>query len=53
MRVGYVFLKEYGVVLLLIAYAKGEKDDLTPSECAKIKELIDRIRWQFDHRTIT
>ena len=46
-RVGYVYLQEYGVVLLVVAYAKNEKDDLTPSEKKAIRTLIGRIEDEF------
>src|SRR6516162_6992350 len=36
-RVGYVYLQEYGVVLLVITYAKNEKGDLTPGEKKTIR----------------
>jgi len=46
-RVGYVYLQEYGVVLLVIAYSKDEKDDLTPNEKKAIRSLIQRIENEF------
>ena len=51
-RVGYVFLQEYGTVLLVIAYGKGEKDDLTPGEKKAIRALIRRIERAFESGTI-
>jgi len=51
-RVGYVYLQEWGVVLLLAAYAKTEKDDFSPQEQRTIRALIERVKKQFSERTI-
>jgi hypothetical protein len=46
-RIGYVFLEEFGTVLLVIAYSKNEKDDLTLGEKKAIRSLIQRIEREF------
>lgn len=47
-RIGYVYLQEYGTVLLVIAYTKNDKDDLTPGEKQAIRRLIQRIENEFE-----
>jgi putative transcriptional regulator len=51
-RVGYVYLREWGVVLLVIAYSKDEKDDLAPDEKEEIRKLILRIERGFESGAI-
>jgi hypothetical protein len=46
-RIGYVFLEEYGTVLLVIAYGKKDKDDLSGDEKKSIHALIQRIEREF------
>lgn len=46
-RIGYVYLEEYGTVLLVIAYGKGDQDDLSPDEKKTIHGLIQRIEKEF------
>lgn len=46
-RIGYVYLQEHGVVLLVIAYSKNEKDDLAPAEKKAIRQLIEKIENEF------
>ena len=46
-RVGYVYLQEYGTILLVIAYSKLERDDLMPSEKKTIRSLIQRVEREF------
>ena len=43
-RVGYTCFPTAGLVALLVAYQKGEKDDLTPDEKRQIRELIGEIQ---------
>jgi hypothetical protein len=43
-RVCYVYIKEHWLVLLVMAYGKAEKLDLTAAEKKGIKEYIHRIR---------
>ena len=45
--VGYVFLEEYGTVLLAIAYGKSVQDDLSHDEKKTISQLIKRIELEF------
>jgi hypothetical protein len=46
-RIGYVYLREYGTVLLVIAYSKSEKDNLAPAEKKVIRHLIQRVEQEF------
>jgi hypothetical protein len=46
-RVGYAYLEEYGAVLLILAYAKNEKDNFTPTEKKVFKGLIDEVEKDF------
>lgn len=43
LRVGYVFFKEYQIVVFVILYSKGEKDDISPAGKKAIKNLIGRL----------
>ena len=49
-RVCYVYFDEYGIVLLVLVYAKGEKDNLSDEECAAIKRYIARAKKELDRR---
>jgi hypothetical protein len=51
-RIGYVYLQEFGTVLLVIAYSKNEKDDLSPDEKKVIRGLIQRVEQGFASGTI-
>ena len=51
-RVGYAYLEQYGTVLLVIAYAKTEKDDLTQREKKAIRQLLLRVEQEFARRVI-
>jgi len=42
-RVCYVFFKEFGLIALIIAYGKSQKDDLTKQESSAIKTLVAEI----------
>ena len=42
-RVCYVYFKEDGIVLLVMAYSKNRKDTLTAKEKAGIKACIEEI----------
>jgi hypothetical protein len=46
-RVCYVYFEEYSVVLLVLAYPKNEKDDLSDAEKKAIKKLIENIEDEF------
>jgi hypothetical protein len=41
-RVCYVWFEEFGVVLLVVAYSKSERDDLSSADRKTIRELIQR-----------
>ena len=40
-RVCYVDFQEMGIVYLIVAYSKNEKDNLSRSECNQIKRMIE------------
>ena len=46
-RVGYAYLEQYGTVLLVIAYGKTEKDELTQKEKKAIRQLLARVEQEF------
>jgi hypothetical protein len=46
-RVGYAYLEQYGTILLVIAYAKTDKDDLRPKEKKAIRQLLARVELDF------
>jgi len=52
-RVCYAYLEEHGVVLLVIAYAKNEKDDLTPAEKKAIRRLLQAADEEFAEGIVT
>lgn len=47
-RVCHVLFAEHGIVLLVTAYGKSEKDDLSAREKRYIREYIDRSRAALD-----
>ena len=49
-RVCYVHFPGHAIVLLVAAYGKNEKDDLTPIEKKYIREYIERARAWLDSR---
>ena len=42
-RVGYAHFPKPGLVLLLLAWAKNEKDDLSNAECHAISDALTRF----------
>ena len=50
LRVCYVYFAEYGIVLLVIVYAKGEKDNLSHAEKKAIRDLIERQARELSRR---
>jgi hypothetical protein len=50
LRVCYVYFAEYGIVLLVIVYAKSEKDDLSHAEKTTIRDLIERQEKELSRR---
>lgn len=52
-RVCYVYIQEHWTVLLVMAYAKNEKLDLTAREKQGIREYIETIRTYLDSRSFT
>lgn len=51
-RVCYVYFEEYHTVLLVTAYAKGRKEDLSNVEKSSIKKVIERIRHRLSSRQL-
>ncbi len=51
-RVCYVYFKEFGIVLLVIAYSKKEKEDIPAGHRSAYRELIERQRKVFEQRAI-
>jgi hypothetical protein len=49
-RVCYVYLEPFGIVLLVVAYGKNRKDDLTGREKRVIRGLIERQTQEFARR---
>lgn len=49
-RICYVYFAAWGVVLLVIAYPKSEKDTLTAEEKRDIRQLIARQHAEFSSR---
>jgi hypothetical protein len=47
-RVCYVYFQDYGIVLLVVAYGKGEKDDLSAADKRAISKLISGIEKELD-----
>jgi hypothetical protein len=46
-RIGYAYLQQHGTVLLVIAYSKGEQDNLTPDERKSIRLLLQQVEREF------
>jgi hypothetical protein len=46
-RVCYVYFEEYAIVLLVLAYPKNEKDDLSHAEKKALKKLLEEIEQEF------
>lgn len=51
-RVCYVHFADYGVVLLVLAYGKSEKDNLSAAEKKAIRQLIQRQEVVFSQRVV-
>jgi hypothetical protein len=51
-RICYVYFKEFGIVLLVIAYSKKERDDIPAGHRKLYRELIERQRKVFEQRAI-
>jgi hypothetical protein len=49
-RVGYVYFEQFYTVLLVTAYAKGRKENLTDGEKAVIRKAIGRIHKSLSRR---
>jgi hypothetical protein len=51
-RVGYVYFPEAATVLLIVAYAKNEADDLSAADKKFIREMIEREHKIFSTRAV-
>jgi hypothetical protein len=47
LRVGYAYFPKVSVVVLIVAYAKNEQDNLTAKEKKAIRDLIKRLEKQY------
>jgi hypothetical protein len=47
-RVCYVYFEEFGIVLLVAAYSKHRKDDLTDAQRKTIRRLIHSVREELE-----
>ncbi len=47
-RIGYVYLADFSLVLLVAAYQKGRKENLTQKEKKTIKPLITEVKALLD-----
>lgn len=48
LRIGYVYFEKYGVVVLVLVYKKGERDDVSAADRKLFRALIGRIRKQLE-----
>ncbi len=46
-----VYFEEFGIVLLVVAYAKNEQDNLSADDKRIIREMIRRERAALEQRT--
>ncbi len=46
-RVCYVYFKEFGIVLLVIAYAKSKRDDIPAAQKKSLRRFIQEQREEF------
>lgn len=51
-RICYVYFEELGIVLLIVAYGKNEKDDLSAAEKKAIRQYIERQKAVFSKRSV-
>jgi hypothetical protein len=51
-RVCYVYFQEFGLVLLVIAYSKNEKDDMPAAHKKAYRDLIAREQREFSRRQV-
>jgi hypothetical protein len=50
LRVCYVHFEDYGILLLVSAYAKNRKDELSGAEVIEIRKAIDRAKRALEQR---
>jgi hypothetical protein len=46
-RIMYLFLRMHGVIHLIFVFAKGDNDNLTPSEKKELKVIVDAIKREY------
>jgi hypothetical protein len=44
LRVWYLYVEEIATVVLAIVYAKGDKDDLSQNEKARLRAAVERVK---------
>lgn len=49
-RVGFSYFPQYGIILLILAYRKNERDDLSDAAKAQIKKLIAAAERELHRR---
>ena len=47
LRVGYTYFPKVSIVVLIVAYAKSEQDNLTAKEKKAIRDVIKRLEKQY------
>lgn len=52
LRVGYVYIEECRVVVLIVVYRKGEMDNISPKGGNIIRQLVSRIKAEFDRGAV-
>jgi len=50
LRVIYLDVQEYSTIYLVLAYHKSEKDTLSPTECAELKQIAKNIKVNLGKR---
>ncbi len=51
-RICFVYLQEWSLTLLVGAYSKNQKDDLTPAECREYRNVIAKIKKSLAEKAI-
>ncbi len=51
-RVGYVYFEEWGVVVLVVAYAKSERDNLSKASQKAIREMLRDLEEELRNRYV-
>ena len=48
LRIGYVYFEKYGLIVLILAYKKGEMDNISAADRKRLRGLIGRIETQLE-----